>query len=60
MYERRLRELGLFSLEKTKGDLTAVFNHLMRVYRKKGTRLFLEGSNERTRDNRYKLQWGKF
>ena len=44
VYESRMRKLCLFSLEKTKGNLTAVFNHLMRVCRKKGGRLFLKSA----------------
>jgi len=48
--EERLRELGLFSLQKRKlqGDLTAVFQYLQKTYRKAGEGLFTRAFSDRT------------
>ncbi|GAB0194717.1 mitochondrial enolase superfamily member 1 [Grus japonensis] len=60
-YEDRLRELGLFSLEKRKlwGDLIAAFQYLKRAYKKDGDRIFSRACCDRTRGNGFKLQEGK-
>jgi len=59
-YEERLRELGLFSLEKRRlqGDLTAAFQFLKEAYKKAGDRLFSRGCRNRTRVNNFKQKRG--
>ena len=61
-YEDRLRELGLFSLEKRRlrGDLRASFQYLKGSYRKEGDRLFSRVSCERIRGNSFKFKEGRF
>ena len=58
----RLRELGLFSLEKRKmwGDLITTFQYLKGAYRQEGSQLFERVDNSRTRGNGFKLKEGRF
>lgn len=61
-YQERLKELGLFSLQKRRwrGGFIAVCNYKVRGYREDGSRLFSEVHADRTNSNEHKLEHGKF
>lgn len=61
-YEERLRELGLFNLEKRRlrGDLLEAFQYLKRAYKIDGDRLFSTSCCNRARVNCFKLKEGRF
>jgi len=57
-YEEKLRELGLFSLEKRRlqGHLAAAFQYLNRRYKEEGDNLFSRACCARPRGNGFKLK----
>ncbi len=58
LFEGKLRQLGLFSLEKRMlwGDLNAAFQYLRGSYRREGDRLFSRVCGDRRRGYGFKLR----
>ena len=61
-YEDRLRELGLFRLEKGRHrvDLTAAYQYLKGVYRKAREGILIRICNDMRRQNSFKLKECRF
>ena len=61
-YGNRLKELGLFNLEKRRlqGDLIVAFQYLKEAYKHGGNQFFTWVDSDRTEGNGFKLKKGRF
>ena len=61
-YEERLRELGIFSVEKRRlqGDLVVAFQYLKGAHKQEGKQLFTRVDSDMTWENGFKLRQGRF
>lgn len=59
-YVERVREPGLFSVEKAQEDLLHMYKYLMGGSKKGGPRFFQVMPSDRPQGNRKKLKWRKF
>jgi len=58
-FQERLRDLGLFSLEKRRRDLTSSYKYLVGWSQENVARLSLVVTCDRTKSNRHKLEHRK-
>jgi len=61
-YKEKLKEVGLFSLEKRRlqGDLSEALQYLKGVYKHEGNQLFTQVDSDKTRGNGFKLKEERF